>query len=167
VSSRPRGPRPPIEIDPELAAQQAELAADFVEGLLELLDLEAEITTWSDQSGGHVEVEGPDLDVLVGRDGDVLTALEEITRLAVVRSSGERARVSVDIDGFKQRRREELAVEARAIAERVRSQGLPEELPPMSAYERKIVHDVIAELDGVQTESIGEDPHRRVSILPA
>jgi spoIIIJ-associated protein len=167
ASSRPRGPRPPIEIDPELAAQQAELAADFVEGLLELLDLEAEITTWSDQSGGHVEVEGPDLDVLVGRDGDVLTALEEITRLSVVRSSGERARVSVDIDGFKQRRREELAVEARAIAERVRSQGLPEELPPMSAYERKIVHDVIAELDGVQTESIGEDPHRRVSILPA
>jgi spoIIIJ-associated protein len=164
---RPRPPRPPLEIDPELAAQQAELAGDFVEGLLELLDLEADITTWTDQAGGHVDVEGPDLDVLVGRDGDVLTALEEITRLAVVRASGERARVSVDIDGFKARRREDLAAEARAVADRVKAQGLPEELPPMSAYERKIIHDVIAELDGVQTESVGEDPHRRVSILPA
>jgi spoIIIJ-associated protein len=164
---RPRPPRPPIEVDPEVAAQHAELAGDFVEGLLELLDLEADITTWTDQAGGHVDVEGPDLDVLVGRDGDVLTALEEITRLAVVRASGERARVSVDVDGFKARRREDLAAEARAVADRVKAQGLPEELPPMSAYERKIVHDVIAELEGVETESVGEDPHRRVSILPA
>ena len=164
---QPRPPRPPLEIDPELAAQQAELAGDFVEGLLELLDLEADITTWTDLAGGHVDVEGPDLDVLVGRDGDVLTALEEITRLAVVRASGERARVTVDIDGFKARRREDLVAEAKAVADRVRAQGLPEELPPMSAYERKIIHDVIAELDGVDTESVGEDPHRRVSILPA
>jgi len=164
--ARPRPARPPVDVDPELAAQQAELAGDFIEGLLELLDLEADITTWTDQAGGHVDVEGPDLSVLVGRDGDVLSALEEITRLAVVRSSGERARVSIDVDGFRQRRREELVALAREIAEQVRSQGLPQELPPMSAYERKIVHDVIAEMDGVQTESVGEDPHRRVSILP-
>lgn len=165
--SRPRGPRPPVDVDPELATQQAEAAGDFVEGLLELLDLEADITTWTDPAGGHVDVEGPDLDVLVGRDGDTLTALEELTRLAVVRQSGERARVMLDIDGFKQRRREELSTTAREIAARVRETGQTEELPPMSPYERKIVHDVVAELEGVATESVGEEPRRRVAIVPA
>lgn len=171
--ARPAGDRRPpperaqIPVDPELAAQQAELAADFVEGLLELLDLEADITTWSDDAGGHVEVEGPDLAVLVGRDGDVLGALEELTRLAVVRQSGERTRLSLDVDGFKQRRREVVSRSARETAERVLQHGLPEELPPMPAYERKIVHDVIAAMDGVATESVGEEPRRRVSIIPS
>jgi spoIIIJ-associated protein len=155
-----------VQIDPELAAQQAELAADFVEGLLELLDLEADIYTSSDPTGGRVEVEGPDLGVLVGRDGDVLGSLEELTRLAVVRRSGERVRLSLDIDGFRQHRREVVMRSARETAERVLRQGLPEELPPMPAYERKIVHDVIAEMEGVQTESVGEEPRRRVSIIP-
>jgi spoIIIJ-associated protein len=165
--SRPRPPRLPVDVDPELAVQQAEAAGDFVEGLLELLDLEADITTWTDPAGGHVDVEGPDLDVLVGRDGDTLSALEELTRLAVVRQSGERARVMLDIDGFKQRRREALSVSAREAADRVRENGLPEELPPMSPYERKIIHDVVAELEGVATESVGEEPRRRVAIVPA
>jgi spoIIIJ-associated protein len=165
--SRSRGPRPPVDVDPELATQQAEAAGDFVEGLLELLDLEADITTWTDPAGGHVDVEGPDLDVLVGRDGDTLTALEELTRLAVVRQSGERARVMLDIDGFKQRRREELSATARETAARVRESGQTEELPPMSPYERKVVHDVVAELAGVATESVGEEPRRRVAIVPA
>jgi spoIIIJ-associated protein len=158
--------RPPVDVDPELAAQQSELAGDFVEGLLELLDLEADITTWTDQAGGHVDVEGPDLSVLVGREGDTLGALEELTRLAVVRHTGERARVSLDIDGFKQRQREIISAEAREVAARVLASGLPEEMPPMSAYQRKVVHDVIAAIDGVYTESVGEEPNRRVSILP-
>jgi spoIIIJ-associated protein len=158
--------RPPLEVDPELAAQQSELAGDFVEGLLELLDLEADITTWADQAGGHVDVEGPDLSVLVGRDGETLSALEELARLAVVRSTGERARVSLDVDGFKQRQRESISKSASEVAERVRGSGQSEELPPMSAYERKVVHDVIAAIDGVYTESVGEEPNRRVSILP-
>ena len=163
----PSQPRPPEEVDPELAAQQAELAGDFIEGLLELLDLEADITTWTDEAGGHVDVEGPDLGVLVGRDGDVLSALEELTRLAVVRASGERARVILDVDGFKQRRRQELVIAARAAAERVLARGLPEQLPPMTPFERKIVHDVIRDMDGVESESVGEEPNRRVTILPA
>jgi spoIIIJ-associated protein len=156
-----------LEVDPELAAQQAELAGDFIEGFLELLDLEADITTWTDQLGGHVDVEGPDLDVLVGRDGDTLAALEELTRLAVVRASGERARVGLDVDGFRQRRRQDLENSAKEAANRVLESGQSEDLPPMPPYERKIVHDAIATIEGVETESVGEEPRRRVSIVPA
>jgi spoIIIJ-associated protein len=158
--------RPPIEVDPELAAQQAELAGDFVEGLLELLDLEADITTWVDQAGGHIDVEGPDLGVLVGRDGETLTALEELTRLSVVRQTGERARISLDVDGFKQQRRQAIVRSAQETADRVLRSGLPEEMEPMSAYERKVVHDVVGAIDGLYTESVGEEPRRRVSIIP-
>lgn len=158
------GPRPRPDVDPETAIQHAELGGDFVEELLELLDLEADITTWGDPVGGHVDVEGPDLDVLVGKDGEVLTALEELTRLAVVRQTGDRARVSLDIDGYKRRRREIVAAAAREAAARVQRQGIPEELTPMPPYERKIVHDVIAETPGLHTESVGEEPRRRVII---
>jgi spoIIIJ-associated protein len=163
-SGRPSAPRPRADVDPETAIQHAELGGDFVEELLELLDLEADITTWGDPVGGHVDVEGPDLDVLVGKDGEVLTALEELTRLAVVRQTGDRARVSLDIDGYKRRRREIVAAAAREAAARVQRQGIPEELTPMPPYERKIVHDVIAETPGLHTESVGEEPRRRVII---
>jgi spoIIIJ-associated protein len=163
----PRPPRPRVDVDPEAAVQQAEAAGDFVEGLLELLDLEADITTWADQGGGHVEVEGPDLNVLVGRDGDALSAVEELTRLAAVRQTGERVRVVLDINGFRERRREALAKLARETGERVRENGKGEELAPMPPHERKVVHDVIAEMAGIATESVGEEPHRRVAIVPA
>lgn len=162
--SRP-APRPRVDVDPETAIQHAELAGDFIEELLELLDLEADITTWGDPAGGHVEVEGPDLDVLVGRDGEVLGALEELTRLAVVRQTGDRARVSLDVDGFKRRRREVVAASAREAGERVLREGARADLPPMPPYERKIVHDVIADMPGLRTESEGEEPRRRVVIL--
>jgi spoIIIJ-associated protein len=165
--SEARASRPPIAVDPEVATQQAELAGDFVEGLLELLDLEADITTWADDNGGHVEAEGPELTVLVGRDGETLAALEEVTRLAVARASGERTRLGVDVNGFRKQRREELTLAAREAADRVLRDGTPEELPPMSPYERKIVHDVVAEMQGLQTDSVGEEPRRRVQILPA
>jgi spoIIIJ-associated protein len=161
-----RGPRPPVEIDPEAAVQQSEAAGDFVEGLLELLDLEADITTWADQHGGHVEVEGPDLNVLVGKEGDTLSAVEELTRLAAVRSTGDRVRVVLDINGFRARRREVLVKLARETGERVAKAGRAEELAPMPPHERKIVHDVIAEMAGIVTESVGEEPHRRVAVLP-
>ena len=166
-SAGPRPPRPRVDVDPEAAVQQAEAAGDFVEGLLELLDLEADITTWADQNGGHVEVEGPDLNLLVGRDGDTLSAVEELTRLAAVRQTGDRVRVVLDINGFRERRREALTMLARETGERVVSSGSGEELAPMPPHERKVIHDVIAEMAGVATESVGEEPNRRVAIVPA
>jgi spoIIIJ-associated protein len=167
VPTPARPPRQRVEVDPEAAVQQAEAAGDFVEGLLELLDLEADITTWADQNGGHVEVEGPDLSVLVGRDGDTLSAVEELTRLAAVRQTGDRVRVVLDINGHRARRREALAKLAQETGERVRDSGSGEELPPMPPHERKVIHDVIAEMAGVATESVGEEPRRRVAIIPA
>jgi spoIIIJ-associated protein len=166
-SPTPRPPRPRVDVDPEAAVQQAEAAGDFVEGLLELLDLEADITTWADKHGGHVEVEGPDLNLLVGRDGETLSAVEELTRLAAVRQTGDRVRVVLDINGFRERRREALAKLARETGERVLGSGSGEELAPMPPHERKVVHDVIAEMAGVATESVGEEPNRRVAIVPA
>lgn len=165
LSGRPSGPRPRADVDPETAIQHAEVAGDFIEELLELLDLEADITTWGDPVGGHVDVEGPDLAVLVGKDGEVLTALEELTRLAVVRQTGDRARVGLDIDGYKRRRREIVATSARELAERVLREGGPAECPPMPPYERKIVHDVVAAMPGLHTESVGEEPRRRVVVV--
>lgn len=162
-----RPPRPRVEVDPEAAVQQAEAAGDFIEGLLELLDLEADITTWADQNGGHVEVEGPDLSVLVGRDGDTLSAVEELTRLAAVRQTGDRVRVVLDINGHRARRRDALAKLAQETGERVRDSGKGEELLPMPPHERKVIHDVIADMAGVVTESVGEEPRRRVAIMPA
>ncbi len=159
-ASVPEGP----EGDEELA----DMAGDFLEGLLDVLDLEADITTWADEHGGHVELQGPELKTLVGSGGEVLAALEELMRLAVVRRiGGGRARVSLDIEGFRNRRRQEIEQLALAAAERVRSAGLPEELPAMLPYERRVAHDVIAAVDGLRTESVGDEPRRRVSILPA
>jgi spoIIIJ-associated protein len=150
--------------DREIVEADTELAADFVEGFLDVLDLDGDITTWVDAQGGHVDIEGRDLDVLVGTDGVTLSALQELTRLAVLRQTRHRVRITVDIDGFKARRRDELAAAARAAAERVLDTGDVEELQPMPAFERKLVHDVVASMTGLQSESLGEEPNRRVLI---
>jgi spoIIIJ-associated protein len=150
--------------DREIVEADTELAADFIEGFLDVLDLDGDITTWVDAQGGHVDIEGRDLDVLVGTDGVTLSALQELTRLAVLRQTRHRVRITVDVDGFKVRRRDELAAAARAAAERVLDTGEVEELQPMPAFERKLVHDVVASMTGLQSESLGEEPNRRVLI---
>jgi spoIIIJ-associated protein len=150
--------------DREIVEADTELAADFIEGFLDVLDLDGDITTWVDTQGGHVDIEGRDLDVLVGTDGVTLSALQELTRLAVLRQTRHRVRITVDVDGFKARRRDELAAAARAAAERVLDTGEVEELQPMPAFERKLVHDVVASMSGLQSESLGEEPNRRVLI---
>jgi len=102
----------------------------------------------------------------VGREGEVLEALQELTRLAVLRQTGERSRLMLDISGFRARRREELARLARETAEVVRSSGDPVRLEPMTPFERKVVHDAVAAA-GLRSESEGEEPQRRVVVLPA
>jgi len=161
------GRRHPEVTDPDAIAADTELAADFVEGLLDALDVDGDITTWVDTAGGHVDIEGPRLDSLVGTEGETLNALQELTRLAVLRQTQRWVRITVDVNGFKARRRQEIAAMAREVGERVASSRQNEELEPMTAFERKIVHDVIADLAGVQSDSIGEEPNRRVVVRPA
>ena len=161
------GERDSEPLDEETLVADTEMAADFVEGLLDVLDLDGDITTWVDPTGGHVEVEGAGLDMLVGIDGEVLGALQELTRLAVLRQTRHRPRIHVDVGGFKARRQQELADMARGTARRVVETGQQEQLRPMTPFERKIVHDAVRDVAGASTESVGEEPQRCVVILPA
>jgi spoIIIJ-associated protein len=130
------------------------LAADFLEGLLDALDLDGDLTTWVDDYGGHVDLEGDQLDGLVGPDGETLQALQELTRLAVLRRAKHRVRVVVDVNGFRTRHREDLAAAARAAAERVVETREREKLWPMTAADRKVVHDVVAALTGARNPTV-------------
>jgi len=153
--------------DPEVVAADTELAGDFVEGLLDVLDIDGDITTWVDDAGGHVDIEGDKLDFLIGTDGETLNALQELTRLAVLRQTQRWVRIAVDVDRYRARRRDEVIANAQAAAERVARTQQREELRPMPAFERKLVHDVVAALPNLRSESLGEEPNRRVLILPA
>jgi spoIIIJ-associated protein len=153
--------------DPEAVAADTELAGDFIEGLLDVLDIDGDITTWIDEAGGHVDIEGDKLDFLIGTDGETLNALQELTRLAVLRQTQRWVRIAVDVDRYRARRRDELIASAKAIAERVAHTQQAEELHPMPAFERKLVHDVVAAIPQLRSESLGEEPNRRVLILPA
>jgi spoIIIJ-associated protein len=154
-------------IEPAMVEADTERAGDFLEGLLDALDVDGDITTWVDEVGGHIDLEGSELDVLVGSNGETLDALQELTRLAVLRQSKRRARLLLDINGFRARQREQLVSIVKATAEQVIRTREDHEFQPMTPAERKIVHDAVAAIDGARTESLGEDPHRRVVIRPA
>jgi spoIIIJ-associated protein len=153
-------------VAPEMVEEDTERAGDFLEGLLDALDVDGDITTWVDEVGGHIDLEGADLEPLVGPDGETLDSLQELTRLAVLRQSKRRVRLLLDINGFRARKRDQLISIVRTTAEQVIKTREDHELQPMSPAERKIVHDAVATIDGVQTESLGEDPNRRVVIRP-
>jgi spoIIIJ-associated protein len=146
--------------------EEGEIAADYIEGLLDIADLDGDIDM--DVEGGRavVSVVGATLDELVGDDGEVLEALQELTRLAVHRRTGSRARLMLDVGGFRAQRRTELADLGRSIAEEVTRTGEPTKLRSMSPFERKIIHDAVA-LAGLRSESEGEEPNRRVVVFPA
>jgi spoIIIJ-associated protein len=153
-------------IEPAMVEADTERAGDFLEGLLDALDVDGDITTWVDEVGGHIDLEGSDLDMLVGSNGETLDALQELTRLAVLRQSKRRVRLLLDINGFRARQRERLVSVVRATAEQVIKSQEDHEFQPMTPAERKIVHDAVAAIDGVTTESLGEEPNRRVIIQP-
>ncbi len=113
-------------------------------------------------------VDGPeeDMSLLIGRHGQTLEAIQELTRMAVARKLDQRVRIIVDVEDYRKRRESRLEEHARELAERVASSGREEELEPMNSYERKLVHDAAAEVDGVETISRGEEPGRYVVILP-
>ena len=143
---------------------EAEIAADYLEELLDIADLDGDIDTYIEGDRAHVSVI-TDSDVLVGRGGEVLDALQELTRLAVMTETGERSRLMLDVAGYRDRRRKELVeLTASAVAE-VKDSGERLKLSPMNPFERKIVHDAVAEA-GLTSESEGEEPSRCVVIIP-
>ena len=145
---------------------EGEIAADYVEGLLDVADLDGDIDMDVEGDRALVSVVGATLDELVGPRGEVLEALQELTRLAVHRQTGMRTRVMLDVGGYRQRRRAELAETGREAAEEVRRTGAPKRLWAMNRFERKVVHDAVAAA-GLQRESDGEEPDRKVVVLPA
>jgi spoIIIJ-associated protein len=145
---------------------EGDIAADYVEGLLDIADLDGDIDMDVEGDRAVVSVIGATLDELVGEDGSVLEALQELTRLAVHRQTGARARLMLDIGGYRARRRAELTDYGRTVAEEVARTGEPKTLAAMSPFERKIVHDAVAAA-GQRSESEGEEPNRRVVVYPA
>jgi spoIIIJ-associated protein len=145
---------------------EGDIAADYIEGLLDIADLDGDIDMDVEGDRAIVSVVGATLDELVGEDGEVLEALQELTRLAVHRQTGSRARLMLDIGGYRARRRTELAEYGRTVADEVARTGEPQALEAMSPFERKIVHDAVAAA-GMRSESEGEEPNRRVVVFPA
>jgi spoIIIJ-associated protein len=146
--------------------EEGEIAADYIEGLLDIADLDGDIDMDVEGDRAVVSVVGATLNELVGADGEVLEALQELTRLAVHRKIGTRARLMLDVGGFRARRRLELADLGRSVAEEVSRTGEPKKLRAMSPFERKIIHDAVASA-GLRSESEGEEPNRRVVVFPA
>ena len=146
--------------------QESEIAADYVEGLLDVADLDGDIDMDVEGDRALVSVVGATLQELVGPRGEVLEALQELTRLAVHRQTGVRTRIMLDVGGYRARRRTELTALGRDAAEHVSQTGVARRLDPMTPFERKIIHDAVAAA-GLRSESEGEEPNRRVVVLPA
>ena len=146
--------------------EEGDIAADYLEGLLDIADLDGDIEIGVENDRASLAIEGGELSHLVGRDGEVLDAIQELTRLAVQTSTGERSRLMLDIDGFRAYKKRALTKLAQETADEVKSSGKPIKLAPMNAFERKIVHDTIQEI-GLTSESEGEDPDRCVVVMPA
>jgi spoIIIJ-associated protein len=145
---------------------EGEIAADYIEGLLDVADLDGDIDMDVEGDRAVVSVVGATLEELVGRRGEVLEALQELTRLAVHQQTGSRTRMMLDVGGYRQRRRAELAEAGKDAADEVRRTGEAKRMWPMNPFERKIVHDAVAAA-GLRSESEGEEPDRRVVVLPA
>ncbi len=154
----------------EAAEEQGEVVADFLEGLFEAMDLEADVEINTTDDTLYVEVWGVEgsesMGILIGRQGRTLDAIQELVRVNVQRQTAERCRVIVDVEDYRKRRRSRISRQAQDVGRRVRKTGRAEALEPMSAIERKVVHDVIAELGGLETLSEGDEPNRRVVVKP-
>jgi spoIIIJ-associated protein len=147
--------------------RESEIAADYVEGLLDILDYDGDIDELVSSGRPVVEVVGGRLQSLVGQRGATLEALQELTRLAIFRQTGAPSRLLLDVGGYRATRRRELAAVAKNAVEKVKQYGEPVRLEPMSAFERKCVHDVVNAITGVESESEGVEPNRRIVVRPS
>jgi spoIIIJ-associated protein len=146
--------------------REGDIAADYLEVLLDIIDVDGDIDMDVEGDRAAVALIGDEVEQLVGDDGEVLEALQELTRLAVLRETGERSRLMLDIAGFRAARKERLTELGTEAAERVKASGESVALEPMNPFERKVVHDAIAAA-GLRSESEGVEPSRYVVVLPA
>ncbi|MGH2694477.1 MAG: RNA-binding cell elongation regulator Jag/EloR [Actinomycetota bacterium] len=152
----PREPPPPEEV--------ATIAGEFVSGVLAAMGLEADVATSVEEERARVDISGESLGILIGRKGQTLEALQEIARTAVQRRVRARVRLLIDVEGYRDRRRQSLIEYAQSMARRAIDRGTEIELEPMSAYERKVIHDAVSDIDGATSFSEGEEPNRKVVI---
>ncbi len=160
-----------VELTEDELDDQADAAADFLEGVLSRMGIDASVEPNLEDGTMYVDVlgtgpEDEDMGLLIGRHGQTLEALQELTRMVVSRRTEMRCRIVVDVEDYKKRQRDRLEARAREIAQRVARSGREEELEPMNPYERKVVHDAVASVAGADTSSRGEEPERRVVIRP-
>ena len=144
---------------------EGDVAADYIEELLDIADLDGDLDMDVEGDRAVVSIVGADLNQLVGRDGEVLEALQELTRLAVYRETGERSRLMLDVSGYRADRRAQLEKLAESTVAQVKESGERASLDPMSPFERKVVHDAVAAA-GLTSESEGVEPRRYVVVLP-
>lgn len=149
----------------EALEREGDIAADYLEGLLDIADLDGDIDMDVDGGRAHVAIVGGDLSSLVGPEGEVLDALQELTRLAVLQETGDRSRLMLDIDGYRAQRREHLTALGDEAVRKAQETAGPVRLEPMPAFERKVVHDAVARA-GLVSESEGAEPDRYVVVLP-
>jgi spoIIIJ-associated protein len=150
----------------EQLEREGDAAADYLEELLDIADLDGDIDIDVDGDRASVSIVGADLSQLVGSDGAVLDALQELTRLAVFQETGERSRLMLDISGYRAEKRTALEALAATVVAQVQEQGAPVSLDPMTAFERKVVHDVVSAA-GLTSDSEGVEPDRFVVVRPA
>ena len=146
--------------------EEADVAADYLEGLLDIVDYEGDIEMGVRNHRPTVQIvadDDTDIKHLIGKDGEVVDALQQLTRLAVQQRIGERSHLIVDVDGFLRRKREHLREQALDVIDEVRETGEPVNMKPMNSFERKIVHDMVRE-EGLKSRSHGEEPHRYVTV---
>jgi spoIIIJ-associated protein len=167
VTDTPAAAEPTTESRPDVAAleREGDIAADYLEGLLDVADLDGDIDLDVEGNRAMVALVGEGLGDLVGRDGQVLEALQELTRLAVLRETGERSRLMLDVAGYRAAARLRLTERAAEAVAQVRETGERLKLDPMTPFERKVVHDAIAAA-GLTSESEGVEPNRCVVVLP-
>ena len=150
----------------ERLENEGDIAADYLEELLDIADLDGDLDMDVEGDRAAVSIVGADLNQLVGAKGEVLDALQELTRLAVYRETGERSRLMLDVSGYRARQREELVKVAEQAVAEAKESGAPVSLKAMSPFERKVVHDAVAAA-GLNSESEGVEPRRYVIVLPA
>jgi spoIIIJ-associated protein len=156
----------PVAVTRDSLEREGDVAADYLEELMDIADLDGDIDMDVEGERALVSLVGGNLENLVGDEGQVLDALQELTRLAVLRETGERSRLMLDIAGWRHAKREALTAAGTTAAESVKESGEPVKMDPMTPFERKIIHDAVAAA-GLRSESEGQEPHRYVVVLPA
>ena len=149
----------------ERLEREGDIAADYLEELLDIADLDGDIDMDVEGDRASVSIVGDDVSLLIGQRGEVLDALQDLTRLAVLRETGERSRLMLDIGGFRAARRAELVQLAERAVEAVKESGEAEALGAMNPFERKVIHDAVAAA-GLSSESEGVEPKRFVVVRP-